>query len=228
MRAFTAAVAVVVLAAFGLWATGAWVQRRVDTNVVRDQLAARLEQALALPVELGAADLSLLPRPALFVHDVRIGAPGGPQLEANELRIEVEKLALLHCRFEPSAFELRNATLDAAGVRLEQLAGGGSLEEPTVFEFKAVSPRLGPVEAGRFVVADRTVGAAGWHWSASGRLAEVDLAALAREVEQGGVSGFATGTFEAAGVGADIAQASLALESDLGVRGEGYDVAGRV
>lgn len=195
MRAFAAAVAVVVLAALALWATGAWVQRRVDTNVVREQLAARLEQALALPVELGAADLALLPRPALHVRDVRIGAPGGPQLEADELRIEVEKLALLDCRFEPSAFELRGATLDAAGVRLEQLAGGGSLEEPLVFEFTAVSPRLGPLEQGRISVAERTGGVAGWHWNASGRLAEVDLAGLARDAELAGVGGLATGSF---------------------------------
>lgn len=231
MRAFSAAVAVVVLAAVALWATGAWVQRRVDTNVVREQLAARLEQALALPVELGAADLALLPRPALHVRDVRIGAPGGPQLEANELRIEVEKLALLDCRFEPSAFELRGATFDAAGVRLEQLAGGGSLEEPLVFEFTAVSPRLGPVEQGRFSLAERTGGVAGWHWNASGRLAEVDLAGLARDVELAGASGLATGTFEAAGVGAEVARASLELESageKIAVSGH-YDAAhGRI
>ncbi|HVH18902.1 MAG TPA: hypothetical protein VNF72_11420, partial [Myxococcota bacterium] len=87
MRAFVAAVVVVSLAALALGVAGQLTLRRVNADVARDALAVRLEQALALPVELGAAELLLLPRPALRVHDVRIGADGGPRVGASLLRV---------------------------------------------------------------------------------------------------------------------------------------------
>ena len=154
----------------------------MDADVARDALAARLEQALALPVELGAAELSLLPRPALRVHDVRIGADGGPRVVASLLRVELSPLALLRGHVVPRGdFALRGATLDVGALRLEEIGGRGVFEPAPRFDFTGVSPRLGPVEAGHFELSEHAGGVAEWRWRASGRLPQVELARLAEE-----------------------------------------------
>jgi hypothetical protein len=228
MRSFAAAAVVAALAGLALWAGGAWMAGRADADVARDAVAARLEQALALPVELGAAELTWLPRPALSVQGVRIGAGGGPRFDAALLRVELAPLALLRGQFVPQGgFALRGGVLEIAALRLEQIDGRGSFAGAPFFDFTAAHPRLGLAE-GRLDLSAHAGGAAQWRWSARGRLAEVELARLAQEADLTGLRGLAAGGFDAAGRGEEVTRASLALESDLDFVGSAVRVAGRV
>ena len=100
------ALASVASIAVAVLALGAVLVRRVDPEFVRGALTERLEAALELPVALGPAELSLLPLPAVRIHDVQIGAEPGPSLRAPQLRAAVSLVSLLRGRAELRSIEL--------------------------------------------------------------------------------------------------------------------------
>jgi hypothetical protein len=256
------------VAAAVLVAIGSARLRAIDADAARRGLESRLESALGLPVELGAAVVSLLPVPELRIRDVRIGDTQEFRLDAPELvaglepgglfggEASVRAILLVAPRLRvsadaaavpprdarptadaqpvgvrlPLALRVRDGVLEMGAVRLEGIALTGEVTGAphARFELTAALPGLARIEECRLEVVGLGEPASRWRWSATARVADVDLDAAGERLALAGVRGRAAGTLAAAGRGGAPERASLELDSgDLELAGPRHRVSGR-
>jgi uncharacterized protein involved in outer membrane biogenesis len=101
-----AAVALIVLAAFGL---ALWARAALGGDAVRNALAAQLSRALGQPVTVGRIGTSIFPRLAVSLGAVTVGDPARVQMSA--LHIGTSWRALLSRRIENASVRLDGARI---------------------------------------------------------------------------------------------------------------------